>query len=240
MLFLSEGNGHFGFRNERDDDATGGDGETDSEDFSNPARHSDKGQSERRHQRNCLLPCGRRAGCGNSNRHGRISTWFARPDERRRRPTRRSSVWKRTTRRDEGFFGNSEAYTLNDKLILWNIGGDDLLVFQRTGTGLSVSAKVLDSNGRIVAQIVDNQFFVNVRDSFRIDASSSHSLLVNDRAGNRVLAVEFLSPRAIKILGTFFGPRGEQISIAEDRQQFGGVTMSGNCFGGVATAIRMD
>jgi hypothetical protein len=136
-------------------------------------------------------------------------------------------------------FGNSEAYSLDDRYVVWNVSDEDLLVLQKTTAGLSVSVTVRDSSGAIAAEIVDNHFFVNVHDFFRIDTLSSHSLVLYDGAGKQVFDIEFLNPRTVKILGTFFGRRGEQISIAEDQQKFGGLIMSRNCFGGGGGAIKM-
>jgi hypothetical protein len=137
------------------------------------------------------------------------------------------------------FFGTSEAYSIAQRVIVWKIGSDDILILQRTETGMLVSAKIRGSDGQLIAQIVDNEFFINPHNSFQLKAGTS-SLTVYSSKGERILGIEFVNPHVITILGTFFGPNGEKITISEDQAVFtsqsprGGAvdTFKGNCFGG--------
>ncbi len=118
------------------------------------------------------------------------------------------------------FFGDSEAYSTEQRVIVWKIGTDDILVLQKTESGISVSAKVRGPDGQLEAQIVDSEFFINPRNSFRIQGAGTNSLIVLNPQDERILEIDFLNPHVIKILGTFFGPSGEQIIISEHEQIF--------------------
>jgi hypothetical protein len=62
------------------------------------------------------------------------------------------------------------------------------------------------------------------------------SLVVFNPQEQRILEIGFLNPHVIKILGTFFGPGGEEITIGEHEQIFAShgarMVSSHNCFGG--------
>jgi hypothetical protein len=134
------------------------------------------------------------------------------------------------------FFGDSEGYSTEQRLIAWMIGDDEILLLQKTESGMSVSAKVRGSDGRLEAQIVDNEFFINRQNSFRIQGAGTSSLVVFNNQGKRILDIQFLNPRVLKILGTFFGPNGEEITIGEHEQVFAShgakLIIHHDCFGG--------
>jgi hypothetical protein len=135
------------------------------------------------------------------------------------------------------FFGTSEAYSTEQRFIVWKVGNDDILVLQKTETGMSVSAKLRGPDGQLIAQIVDNEFFINSHNSFEIKGAGTSSLVVYSDKGERILEIEFMNPRVIKILGTFFGPNGEKIAISEDEAVFASQSgakfiSSRSCFGG--------
>jgi hypothetical protein len=144
------------------------------------------------------------------------------------------------------FFGNSEAYSTAQHVIVWKIGGEDALVLQKTETGMLVSAKVRGPDGRLIAQVVDNEFFINPHNAFKIEGVGTSSLTVYDDKKERILEIEFLNPRVVKILGTFFGLNGEKITITEDHAVFttkqGSIfDSSSSCFsGGENGVIELD
>jgi hypothetical protein len=124
---------------------------------------------------------------------------------------------------------------VEQRLIVLTIGSEEVLALQKTESGMSVSAKVRGPDGQLEAQIVDNEFFINPRNSFRLQRGTS-SLSVFNPQGSRILDVEFLNPHVIKILGTFFGPSGEEIKIEEDEQLYAShgsrFISHGDCFAG--------
>lgn len=142
------------------------------------------------------------------------------------------------------FFGNSEAYSTDDRFVVWKIGDDDTLVLQRMESGMSVSLKVRGPEGRLIAQIVDNEFFINPNNAFQIKDAGSNSLTVYDAKGQRIFDLQFLNPNTIKVLGDFFGPSGEEIRVGEDEQVFtshGATVVSrSSCFGGGAGSFELS
>lgn len=133
------------------------------------------------------------------------------------------------------FLGDSEGYLTGQRIVALLIDGDESLVLQKTESGWTASAKVRGRDGQLEAQIVDNEFFINPRNSFRIDGVGTSSLRVFNPQGELILEVEFLNPHAIKILGTFFGPNAEELTIGQDMAHFSGLGKSfvfkGECFG---------
>ncbi|MGC1621089.1 MAG: hypothetical protein WA765_21555, partial [Candidatus Acidiferrum sp.] len=118
---------------------------------------------------------------------------------------------------------------------------EEVLVLQNTDSGLSISAVVRGPDGKLEAQIIDNEFFINPRNSFRIQRVGGSSLTVFNPQGEQILDVKFLNAHAIKILGKFFGLGGEQINIGEDEQVYTshGATFAtvSNCFAGDSFGI---
>ncbi|MFY9802770.1 MAG: DUF5666 domain-containing protein [Candidatus Acidiferrales bacterium] len=137
-------------------------------------------------------------------------------------------------------FGSTEAYSVSDESAIWKIGGENILVLQKTTHGLSVTTRILDSTGNVVAYIVDNNFFINVHESYRIDRPDDHTLIVSDRAGIKIFSIEFLDPQTIRVLGTFYGPQGQKLIVDEDGLRIGGIRFSGSCFGGNSAIIKID
>lgn len=119
------------------------------------------------------------------------------------------------------FLGNSEAFSTEQRLIFLTIDGDEVLALQKTESGMSVSVKVRGRDGQLEAQIVDNEFFINPRNSFRMQGAGSSSLVLFSPQNERILDIEFLNPHVIRILGNFYGPHGEEIKIDEDEQAYG-------------------
>src|SRR5271154_1389419 len=92
------------------------------------------------------------------------------------------------------FFGDSEAYSTEQRFIVLKVGDEETMVLQRTESGMFVSLKVRGPDGKLLADIVDNEFFVNL-DQARIERPGPSSLVMYDSHRQRVLDIEFLSPR---------------------------------------------
>lgn len=129
------------------------------------------------------------------------------------------------------FFGNSVAYTSTFPHTIIEVGGQPLLVIDKQKENITISAKFFSEDGKIVAELKENEFFVNPNNYFRIEKPSSHILIVYDQKGNQTLNMHFLNPSVIKLLGQFYLPNRPPIIINEEWQTFGGLKMSGNCFG---------
>jgi hypothetical protein len=118
------------------------------------------------------------------------------------------------------FFGNSEAYSSQERLVVLKFVDEEALVLQRTTSGMFVSFKVRGPDGKLVAQAVDNNLFINLSDAYRIERADPSDLSLYDKEGGLVLKVQFLNLRVIRILGRFFGPDGESINLTENEQTF--------------------
>jgi hypothetical protein len=140
------------------------------------------------------------------------------------------------------FFGDSEGYTTQQRLVMWKIADEEAFVLQKTESGMFVSFKVRGPDGKLVAQAVDNELFVNLGDAYRLERPSPSALVLYDSHNDRVIDIQFLNPRVIKILGRFFGPNGESITITENEQVFASRTGARlvshhSCFGGGAEGL---
>src|ERR1700751_397843 len=99
--------------------------------------------------------------------------------------------------------------------------GEDVLSVRRVSNGLAVFAKVASDDGRVVAEIVDNRFYINPNNFLRMDQPDSHSLVVYDQKGNKVLDIKYLNPRSVRILGEFRAPGAVPLFITSDQLRIG-------------------
>ncbi len=127
--------------------------------------------------------------------------------------------------------GNSVAFTNTFPHTVIEIANQPLLVVSKQGNSMTISAKIFSDDGRIVAELKDNKFFVNPNNYFRMERPNKHTLIVYDQRGNQALSVEFLNPSAIKLLGRFYLPNRPPIIINEDFQSLSGNRFSRFCFG---------
>jgi hypothetical protein len=128
------------------------------------------------------------------------------------------------------FLGNVELYSSLPEFVPLQMGDEDLITLQETKNGLLVSAKVFDSSGQLVAQLIDNEFFVNKNGAFRLEPSA-HSLRIFGPDGKKIFDIEYANPNTVEITGTLFGPNGGRVSISENLVQVGGTHFEG-CNGG--------
>lgn len=127
------------------------------------------------------------------------------------------------------YLGGSAAWTSGDDLRVIEIKGTDVLRLRRTFSGVAILAKVFSEDGRIVAQIVDNRFYVNPDNFFRMDMPDSHSLVVYDSHQRKVLDVRYLNPHSVKVLGIFQARGALPVVVDENQILIGGLEMTGIC-----------
>jgi hypothetical protein len=128
--------------------------------------------------------------------------------------------------------GNSVAFTNTFPHTVIEIENQPLLVVDKQRNSITIMARFFSDDGRIVAELKGNKFFVNPNNYFRIERPSKHVLTVYDQRGNQALSVEFLNPSTIKLLGRFYYlPNRPPIIINEGFQDIGRGRFSGNCFG---------
>jgi hypothetical protein len=111
------------------------------------------------------------------------------------------------------------------------MAGEPMLEVAEKDGGLLVSAKVFDRDGKIIAKIIDNEFFLNRNNMFRADRPDKSTLEVFDQYDKRVLFVRYLNKRAIAIFGEFYHPDAGRISINEKAVVRNGMAVSNSCLG---------
>lgn len=127
--------------------------------------------------------------------------------------------------------GNSVSFTNTFPHTVIEIGNQPLLVVNKQRNSMTISARFFSDDGRIVAELKDNKFFVNPNNYFRMERPNKHTLIVYDQQDNQTLNVEFLNPSTIKLLCRFYLPNRPTIIINEDFLNFGWGIISNSCFG---------
>src|SRR5713226_8562483 len=117
------------------------------------------------------------------------------------------------------FLGRCAAYSSASPHTVISIRGDNVLSFRRVNDGIAVSARIFSSDGRIVAEIRDNEFFINPNNFFRRERPDDHSLTVFDQENNRVLDVFYLNSRAIRFSGIINHP-AHRVVISDEEGLF--------------------
>ena len=78
------------------------------------------------------------------------------------------------------FLGRSAAYSSASPHVVIRIRGEEVLSFERAHGEIAINARVFSRNGRIVAEIRRNEFFINPNNYFRRERPDSPSLIVFD------------------------------------------------------------
>jgi hypothetical protein len=97
--------------------------------------------------------------------------------------------------------GNEGAFTEEDRLLVFTFCHRDILWIKRSGETISINADIFD--GRIVAEIRDNEFYLNQNNMFRMKRPDRHRLIVYDQEERECLNAHFLNPKAVMIKGHF-------------------------------------
>jgi hypothetical protein len=138
------------------------------------------------------------------------------------------------------FLGSSAAWTTSGRMTVLQIAEEPIISIRQIGSELAVSAKVYSDDGRIVAELVDNEFHVNPNNYFRTERKDRHSLLVYDQRSQLVLNVRFLNPSTVRVTGIFNYPRREPLVVADEYVMLPGRNrFLRACFGGSGTAIHV-
>jgi len=114
--------------------------------------------------------------------------------------------------------GNSASYSTWSPSTVIEINDDKMLVMEKIGGRVAISAKLFSSDGKMVAELIKNQFFINPNNYFRKEvASDGHSLTVYDQGGLQVLNVRFINENTVAFLGIIRHPsRDVEISTSRD------------------------
>jgi hypothetical protein len=85
--------------------------------------------------------------------------------------------------------------------------GEDILTLNKKDNEIAVSVKIFGRDGRIVAEIRDNEFSINPNNYFRKERPDKSTLIVYDQEDRKVLDVRFLNPSTVRFLGVLNYPR---------------------------------
>jgi len=130
------------------------------------------------------------------------------------------------------YLGGNLGYTTSDEVTVLNVRGTDVIDLRRTSEGLAFNAKTYSEDGKIIAQIVDNRFFISPGNSFRIERPTTHSLVVYDLRERKVMDINYINPLSLRVLGIFEVPGTLPLIVSENELSFGGIHSTGSCFGG--------
>lgn len=108
------------------------------------------------------------------------------------------------------FLGTVFVYTSNPQTSI-KVGDEVIFSFVKEKAGIRISARVISPHNQVVAQITDNEIFINPDDTFRSERPDWHTLIVADRKGNRVLEVRYLNPNMMAVYGHFHANRTPQL-----------------------------
>ena len=126
-------------------------------------------------------------------------------------------------------FGNSLSYTNFFPHTVIAVGNDPLLVINKQQDILTISAKFFSEDGKIVAELKENQFHINPSNYFRLEKPDNHSLVIIDQRGNESLNIQFINSKVIKLTGRFYLPNHPPIIITDEYQLLGNNMKMSNC-----------
>jgi hypothetical protein len=139
------------------------------------------------------------------------------------------------------FFGNSFAYTNSFPHTIIEVGTEPLIVINKQGNIITLTAKLFSEDGKVVAELKENQFNINPNNYFRLERPNAHTLVIYDQKGNESLNVNFINPKVIKLTGRFYLPNHPPIVITEEYQIFGNnMKMSNSSFGQNRVDIHLE
>jgi hypothetical protein len=101
------------------------------------------------------------------------------------------------------YMGKSLLWTARDAFTAVLLNGIPLLSLRRVPTGLAISARVMSDNGKYIAEVVDNQFFVNRKGFFEMRTPDKHTLEVYGKDKEQVLKISYLNKSSIRVSGIF-------------------------------------
>ena len=118
------------------------------------------------------------------------------------------------------YLGNAHTWTETFPLVVMGQGDEDMIVLKREGDLLKLCAAFFDSAGKLLCEIVDNQFKTNPQNTWRIE-NTKHRLKVFNDERKVVVDIEFINNHAIRILGDFYLRRGFHAEINANSMRLG-------------------
>lgn|GEM_PF-2845955 len=140
------------------------------------------------------------------------------------------------------YLGNAIAFTRQQQVSI-KAQGQDILSISKVEGGIDFSARVISADNQVVAQINNNELFINPSNYFRSARPNWHSLIITDPQGEEVLNVYYLNPWTVRVLGRFYSPGHPPIIVTKEALMLGtdAIFTGTTCFGssgGAAIAIN--
>ena len=114
------------------------------------------------------------------------------------------------------FFANHVACIREFPYTIIQQDGEKMLALNKKDDKILLSAKFFNVQGKIVCEIVDNQFHLNLNNVFRFEQESPHRLVVINDEARPILDIEYINPQAVRIYGDFFVREGFHLIMKED------------------------
>jgi hypothetical protein len=124
------------------------------------------------------------------------------------------------------FLGNSISWTQSFPHTVLRHGNDNIIAIGKEGENIWVTAQLFSEDGKVICQIVKNQFHLNRNNLFRIERPSPHRLVVINDKLQTALDVEYINKRSVRFLGDFYSMHGAHIIITAQWQSLGSGRMS--------------
>lgn len=115
--------------------------------------------------------------------------------------------------------GNSASWGTAFPQTIIKIGNDKMLTMDEIAGRIAISGKFFSRDGKIVAELKDNEFYINPNNYFRKKRPDTHSLVVYDQESTEVLNVRFINAHTIKFTGVIRHPRATVV-ISETQGLF--------------------
>lgn len=91
-----------------------------------------------------------------------------------------------------------------------------LLSIDRNENGIAVSGRLFSEDGKLVAEIINNEFYLNPSNFFRRARADKHTLIVYNLGGEEVLNVRYMNKNTIRLFAHFRHPSGAEVRITKD------------------------
>lgn len=98
--------------------------------------------------------------------------------------------------------------------------GQDILTLNKKNNEIAVGVRIFGRDGRIVAEIRDNEFFINPNNYFRKERPDKSTLIVYDQEDKKVIDVRFLNPTTVRFLGVLNYPNSMGPLVISENEGF--------------------
>jgi len=124
------------------------------------------------------------------------------------------------------------------KIVLVQMGDQDMLSIERQGKQIAVTGDIYTSDGDAV-HIERNSFETPQNGAFKPKRPDKHTLKVFDKWHNEVLSMRFINPQAIEVSGIFWKPgRQFPLVLSDKGMMYGGFQINAACTGATNVAFR--